>query len=219
MKVAIIAAMDKEIIKYKELFNLKLVNNILNIYEGNYKNIGIILSLCGIGKVNSAADTQYLIDNYKIDFIINSGCCGSLIESVKVLDVVLASYVTYHDFNPIRIMEIATPENGKISCDKTLLDKVTNILNEKNINFHIGGICSGDCFVTDSNMRDDILNRTNCIAVDMESASIGHVCKKNNVPFIIIRSISDFADGASEQEEQAATISACIVRNLLDSLN
>jgi len=95
---------------------------------------------------------------------------------------------------------------------------VESILIENNIKYHIGGIASGDCFVTSSEMRDDIYSRTNSLAVDMESASIGHISKKNNVPFIIIRSISDFADGVEEKEEQAANISAIITKDFIDKM-
>lgn len=218
MTIGLICAMEKEIIKYKEIFNLEKTNELLNIYEGFYKNKKIILCLSGIGKVNSASITQYLIDKYRPNMIINSGCCGSLIEDVKVLDTVLASYVTYHDFTPIRIMESCTPDNGFIKADSNINKELESILKENNIIYHIGGICSGDSFVTSSEMRDDIYSRTKCLAVDMESASIGHISRKNNVPFIIIRSISDFADGIEEQEEKAASIAAMITQKYIDKI-
>ena len=218
MTIGIIAAMDKEIKKYQEIFDLEKTNKLLDIYEGNYQDKKIVLCLSGIGKVNSAATTQYLIDKYNPSIIINSGCAGSLTENVKVLDTIVASFVTYHDFSPIRIMESCVPDNGLVKTDIDIIEKVETLLKEENIKYHIGGIASGDCFVTSSNMRDDIYSKTNCLAVDMESASIGHISKKNNVPFIIIRSISDFADGATEQEEQAANISALITQKYIDKI-
>ena len=217
MTIGIIAAMDKEIKKYQEMFDLTKTNNQLNIYEGNYQDKKIVLCLCGIGKVNAAITAQYLIDIYHPDYIINSGCAGSLIEKVKVLDTILVDFACYHDFTPIRIMKSCVPNNGKIKADQQLLNKAKDILDKKEIAYHIGGITSGDCFVTSSEMRDDIYNKTNCLAVDMESASIGHTAKKNEVPFLIIRSISDFADGATEQEEQAANISALLVKDIISN--
>lgn len=217
MTIGIIAAMDKEIKKYQEIFDLTKTNNQLDIYEGVYENKKIILCLSGIGKVNAAITTQYLIDTYHPNYIINSGCAGSLIKSVKVLDTILVDYACYHDFTPIRIMKSCTPDNGKIKTDQELLNKAKTILEEKEVIYHIGGITSGDCFVTSSEMRDDIYSRTNALAVDMESASIGHTAKKNNIPFLIIRSISDFADGIEEQEEQAANISALLVKEIISN--
>lgn len=218
MVIGIIAAMDKEIKKYQEIFDLEKTNEMLNIFEGCYQDKKIILCLSGIGKVNAAATTQYLIDKYNPSIIINSGCAGSLIEDVKVLDTVIASYVTYHDFSPIRIMKECVPDNGLVKTSTDIIRNLETILKENDIKYHIGGICSGDCFVTSSEMRDDIYSRTNSLAVDMESASIGHISKKNNVPFIIIRSISDFADGIEEQEEQAANISAIITKHYIDKM-
>lgn len=216
MTIGIIAAMDKEIKKYQEIFSLTKVNELLQIYEGKFENKTIILCLSGIGKVNAAITTQYLIDIYHPDYIINSGCCGSLVESVKVLDTILVDFACYHDFTPIRIMESCVPDNGKIRVNQKLLDYAKTIIDKKEMPYHIGGIASGDCFVTSSEMRDDIYHRTNCLAVDMESASIAHTARKNQVPFLILRSISDFADGATEQEEQAANISAMLVKEIID---
>lgn len=216
MTVGIIAAMEKEIKKYQEIFCLKKTNEILNIYEGIYQNKKIVLCLSGIGKVNSAATTQYLIDRYTPNIIINSGCAGSLTNNVKVLDTIIASYVTYHDFTPIRIMESCVPDNGLVKVNDSIIQDLESILKEENIPYHIGGIASGDCFVTSSDMRDDIYSKTKCLAVDMESASIGHISKKNGVPFIIIRSISDFADGIEEKEEQAANISALLTQKYIE---
>lgn len=216
MTIGIIAAMDKEIKKYQEMFELEKTNEQLNIYEGNYLGKNIVLCLSGIGKVNAAAITQYLIDQYHPNIIINSGCAGSLTEKVKVLDTIIASFVTYHDFTPIRIMESCVPDNGLIQTSKNIIQDLEFILKEQNIPYHIGGIASGDCFVTSSDMRDDIYSRTQCLAVDMESASIGHIARKNGIPFIIIRSISDFADGATEQEEQAANISALLTQKYIE---
>lgn len=218
MTIGIICAMEKEIIKYQEVFELKNINNVLGIYEGTFNNKRIILCLSGIGKVNAAILTQYLIDTYKPDYIINSGCCGSLVEEGNVLDTILVSYATYHDFTPLRIMESTTPDQGKIKPDEKLFNLAKEILEENNITYKIGGTASGDCFVTNNIMRDDIYNRTKCIAVDMESASIAHTARKNDVPFLILRAISDFADGIDEQEEKASSISATITQELITKI-
>lgn len=215
MTIGIICAMEKEIKKYQEMVDFIKINEDFDILEGYIANKRILLCLSGIGKVNASITTQYLIDQYHPDFIINSGCSGSLVEQVKVLDTILVEFACYHDFTPIRIMESCVPDNGKIKVDDHLFQIAKNILEKENISYHIGGITSGDCFVTSSTMRDDIYHKTNCLTVDMESASIAHTAKRNQVPFLILRSISDFADGIEEQEEQAANISALIVKEIL----
>lgn len=217
MTVGIICAMEKEMKRYQEMFQFRKTDEDFDIFEGydSSSNNKIILCLSGIGKVNASITTQYLIDHYHPNYIINSGCSGSLVEYVKVLDTILVDFACYHDFTPIRIMESCVPDNGKIMVDSTLFQIATDVLQEQKITYHIGGITSGDCFVTSSTMRDDIYHRTDCLTVDMESASIAHTARKNKVPFLILRSISDFADGVEEQEEKAANISAMVVKEIL----
>lgn len=220
MTIGIIGAFNEEIEKFIETFNLTKANNMIkNIYIGNFKDKKLIVSLSGIGKVNSAATTQYLIDKYNVDLIINSGCAGSLINKVKIMDTILSSYVTYHDFQPERIMEFSVPENGKIKSSTKLIHIAEEALKKLEIyDYYIAPIASGDCFVTDSNMRDDIYTRTLAYAVDMESASIGHICKENHIPFLSVRTISDFSDGEEDFEVIAAYKSSQLVKEMINLL-
>lgn len=220
MIIGIIGAFDEETEKFIDMFNLiKDEKSNREIYTGKYKNKELVVARAGIGKVNSAAMTQYIIDNYKVDLIINSGCAGSLLEKVKIMDVIISSYVTYHDFNPTRIMEFSTPDNGKPEADKNLIEKAESALKNLNVeNYYIAPIASGDCFVTDSTMRDDIYERTKAYAVDMESASIGHISKLNNVPFLSLRTISDFSDGQEDFEVVAAYKSSNLVKEIIELL-
>ena len=218
MNIMIIAAMEKEIKKYMEFYHLEKLDDKKKIYKGTHQEKNIYLAECGIGKVNAAIMTQYLIDTYKPNYIINSGCAGSLIDDAKVLDTIVVDYATYHDFEPLRIMQMATPNQGKMECDKNLIKKAEDFLIKENLPYHIKPIASGDCFVTNATMRDEIQSKTNCYAVDMESASIAHAATISEIPFLIIRSISDFSDGVEEKEEEAANISAHIVEIIIENL-
>ena len=91
MKVAIIGAMDKEIERYLELYNPELVDDEKKIYVKD----NIVIAGSGIGKVNSAMMTQYLIDRHNVDIIISSGCAGSLTNDLKVLDVIIPTTLTF----------------------------------------------------------------------------------------------------------------------------
>ena len=180
MKIAVIGAMDVEVENLKTTLNLKKEDN-NDIYVGIFCNKEIILSKSGIGKVNSAANTQYIIDKYMPNYIINTGCAGSL-------------------------------------TDKKLISITEDILKKENVNYYVSPITSGDCFVTDSKVRDEIYNRTKATIVDMESASIGHISRKNNVPFICIRTVSDFADGNDDFEKEAGERSTEIVKKIIENL-
>lgn len=215
MKVAIIGAMDKEIERYLELYNPTVVDNKRKIYKSN----NIIIAGSGIGKVNSAMMTQHLIDKYEVDVIISSGCAGSLTGKLNVLDVVIPPYVTYHDFLPERVMKYSTPDKGNIKVDENLIKLFKETIMEmNNVNYVENPICSGDCYVTDSVTAKKIVNRTGATVVDMESASIAHVARKNNVPFITIRTISDFANGNDDFEKQAADVSCEIIYKCIEKL-
>lgn len=220
MKIGIIGAMDAEIEKFINLFNLKKDStNNKNIYIGEYQGKNLIVALSGIGKVNSAAMTQFIIDNYNVDVIINSGCAGALTNKVGIMNVIISNYVTYHDFKPIRVMNYAVPDNGRINADEKLIRLAEKVIKEKSeIQYFIGPICSGDSFITNSNTRDQVYNETNALVVDMESTSIGHISKLNDVPFIAIRTVSDFADGVEDMETLAAYQSSVIVKEIIDNL-
>lgn len=219
MIIGIIGAMDEEVEKFIELFDMTKENDIRDIYVSKNNSRTIVVARSGIGKVNSAAITQYLIDKYHVDLIINSGCAGSLDDSVKLMDVVIGTKVTYHDFSPVRIMNMALPTGGPVVSSTKLVNVAKEAMDKiENVNYHEGLIVSGDCFVTDDVIRNQIRVATGALAVDMESASIGHISALNGVPFISIRTISDFADGIDNFEELASYKSSHIVKNMIDKL-
>lgn len=218
--IGIIGAFDAEVEKLIEIFDLQKHEEKREVYIGNYEDKKLVVARSGIGKVNSAAMTQHLIDCYDPDLIINTGCAGSLSDKVKIMDVVLGTFVTYHDFSPIRVMAMSTPDNGKIETSPSLIKLAEDSIKElDSYNYHLGSIASGDCFVTSAELRDNIRLSTGCLAVDMESASIGHISRQNNIPFISIRTISDFADGQDDFEDIAAYKSSFLVKHMIEKLN
>ena len=220
MIIGLIGAFDEEVEKFIETFQLKEEeDSIWNIYLGEYKGKQLVVCRSGIGKVNSGAMTQYLIDHFHVDLIINSGCAGSLLSKVKIMDVILSNYVTYHDFQPTRVMEYSVPEQGKVTASTKLIHVAEEALAKIEVkNYYIAPIASGDCFVTDANMRDRIYTATGAYAVDMESASIGHICKLNRIPFLAVRTISDFSDGQEDFEVIAAYKSSQLVKTMIEIL-
>ena len=220
MVIGIIGAFDEEVEKFIEIFKLKKEENLIwDIYLGKYQEKKLVVCRSGIGKVNSGAMTQYLIDHFHVDLIINSGCAGSLLSKVKIMDVILSNYVTYHDFQPTRIMEYSVPEQGKVSASTKLIHIAEDALKKLEVdNYYIAPIASGDCFVTDAKMRDYIYKTTGAYAVDMESASIGHICKLNHIPFLSVRTISDFSDGEEDFEVIAAYKSSQLVKTMIEAL-
>lgn len=218
MTIAVIGAFDEEIEKLVNIYSLEKEDK-RNIYTGKYNNKSLVVANSGIGKVNASSMTQYIIDKYNPNYIINSGCAGSLDKKFKIMDIIVSNYVTYHDFLPFRIMEAQTPDNGKIKASNKLIDIAKKAFNNLDIdNYYIDSIATGDCFVTDEKMRDSIKESTGSSAVDMESACIGHVAKINNVEFICIKTLSDFSDGNDDFEVEAAYKSSMIVNKIIELL-
>ena len=218
-RIGIIGAFDPEVEKYIELLSLKKIDTKREIYFGIVDQKEVYVAKSGVGKVNASSMTQYLIDQYSLDGVINSGCAGSLDTNVKLLDIVLPTYVTYHDFLPVRIMKAYTPNEACLKPDPYLCETMKKVLkNHPEYTVHEGVIVSGDCFVTDANHRDQIKEQTQALAVDMESAPIAHVCALNEVPCFIIRTISDFSDGVENFEEEASYQSSLLVIEWIKSL-
>lgn len=230
MKFAIIGALTEEIEYFVKQFDAKLVNEKFKIYEGKYKNFDIVLCKCGIGKVNSATATQRIIDLYTPDFVINSGVAGGLSRELSTLDIALSEEVIYHDFHPLNLLdEDDILKSSSFKSDKKLLNAAIETCTEKKTdgtiaNFTVGRILTGDCFVEDNDtsrrLRDDMKG----ICVEMEGGSIAQTCIINSVPFLIVRSISDFADDSADISynqlvEKAAYHASIIIEGILCKLS
>lgn len=192
MKIGIIFAMEEELNALKKHLNVEKEIKIydLTFYEAKYNDITCILVESGIGKVNAARCTQVLIDNIDVDYIFNIGVSGGIDESLNVCDVVVGTSLVQHDFDITAFNHNKgyIPNVGvNINCDEYLV----NLTKEIDNTLKYGVIASGDIFCTDIKMSYKIHNKFNALCVEMEGASIAQVCHLCNIPFLIIRSVSD----------------------------
>lgn len=193
MKIGIIVAMDKELRQLQQLFN-----------SGNVR-----VAKCGIGKVNAALGAQRMINEFRPDVIISSGCAGGHGEGVRVQDVVVSAELSYHDvycgfaagstvYGQVQGMP------ARFQADPYLLSKAQQMRNEilemrnadgeahSSFLIHTGLIVTGDWFVdTKEKAREIVGHFPEAKAIDMESAAIAHTCLLNKVRFISFRVISD----------------------------
>ncbi len=195
--VAVICAMDKEIAYIREHLGAEFKDG---VYVADFDGHKVIASVSGIGKVNSAITTQRIIDKFSPDFVINVGIAGGLDKRLSVLDMVVAKDTLYHDFYPLSLLE--EDENIKNSvfvCDKKLVELAEKACKKlldagKIKKFLTGRILSGDCFVEDDTKSTMLREQLGGSCVEMEGAAISQTCIVNRVPFVVVRSISDFAD-------------------------
>lgn len=227
-KIGIIFAMEEELNALKKYVCIEKEYNIfdLTFYEAIVNNNKCILTLGGIGKVNSARSTQILIDNMDIDYIINIGVAGSISNLVDVLDIVIGEKLVQHDFDITAFDHEKgyIPNVGTfINSDNYLLSIANEIAIENNFPVKRGTIASGDIFCTDINMTNKINKKFNALCVEMEGASIAQVCYLSHIPFLIIRSISDSLNGNNKltYEEflnEASSVGALYILKILERL-
>lgn len=225
-KIGIIAAMEPEMLMLKEAIDNVIEESILGIlfFKGKIGNNEVVLSLCGVGKVNASMATTILINNYSSDLIINTGIAGG-ISPLKTKDVVLANSLMYHDFDTT----IFGYEYGQVpgmpkyfNASKEALELVKAALDDLGISYNEGLVYSGDQFVSSLEALKNVGN--NALAVEMEGAAIAHVCVKAKVDFIVLRYISDII-GAKSQindylsfEKEMAQRSANITLKLMNKI-
>lgn len=206
MKIGIIAAEQEE---FEAILNIAKVEERKEIYELNFVKCKIKDKICvlvksGVGKVNVARATQILIDNFKPDYIVNVGVAGGLNPMLSIGDIVIGETLVQHDFDITAFGHAKgyIPGVGeKIYADDYLVKKIEEAIGnqeEKVYKYEKGVIASGDIFCTAIPMRDKIYAKFNAECVEMEGAAIGQVCSLCNVPFVVIRSISDTPNGENE---------------------
>ena len=202
-KLGIVVAMEEEkeaILNNLENLEIKEIND-LRFYKGKINKKECIIVQSGVGKVNAARTTQILLDNFKVDMVINVGVAGAVNNSLEIGDVVIAKEVVQHDFDITAFGHskgYITGVGNSVICDRDLVnefEKVVKNIPEKNYNVKFGIVATGDIFCTESWMKDKIRAKFDADVVDMECAAIGQVCYLNEKPFIAIRSISDTPNG------------------------
>lgn len=227
MKIVILVAMDKELkLLLPHISDLKEVKtDIFSYYLGTVGRHNVAVAKCGIGKVNAALSAYSLINCFNPDLVINTGVAGGAGSRVKIGTLLVADYAAYHDVwcGPGTTPGAADGCEVMIPCDPILIDKARKLLDPVKTVF--GLICSGDRFIS-THAEVEAIKKVfpDVLAVDMESAAIAHVCNLKNIPFNILRIVSD-TPGEGENISQyrnfwddapAATFAA--VRTLLENI-
>lgn len=197
--VGIVSALDSEINRFKdEVENMETVEINKHIFfTGSIDNKKIIFTESGVGKVNAAITTQLLIDKFSPDIIINTGIAGGLDSRLKHTDLVLGSELNYHDFET-RLLESYSPNVSSFEVEEKYLELAEEIL--KDDRYFKGLILTGDQFITESKVKEEIKGRFDALCLEMEGAAIAHAAYLSNLPFIVIRCISDFADDDGDND-------------------
>lgn len=201
--IGIIAAMDVELEKLKNSMTDIKTETLAGteFLTGSLWGRKTVAAVSGVGKVNAAMCAQTMILKYSPEFIINSGVAGGLDKSLKICSIVVADKVVQHDMDTSPLGDPVGFISGinitEIPCYEKICRLLTKAAEENALHSVTGTIASGDQFINSSDKKDYLVNTFNAAACEMEGGAIGHVCYKNNVPFCVIRSISDGADDSS----------------------
>ena len=166
--------------------------------KGTLDGKEVVCCECGIGKVNAAMSTQIMIDMYHPDVIINSGIAGSLSRDIRIGDIVVSDDCVQHDMDgteigdPLGQVQFNDEVRTYFPADKATADKLYAACQTVDgISIYRGRIASGDAFISARERRQKIADNFGALACEMEGAAVGTVCYRNDVPFAILRSISD----------------------------
>ncbi|MDD6089024.1 MAG: 5'-methylthioadenosine/S-adenosylhomocysteine nucleosidase [Desulfovibrionaceae bacterium] len=189
------------------------------IYANTNYTLYVVQS--GAGEIASAAATQYLISEYDVEVIVNFGVVGALSESMKTADVCIVEQVVHYDFEGNGWL--GTPRGvypGKIA---PWFETSRNLIQAaKRIHLGLpGAVCaSADKFVSDPEKRRALRQEFGADICEMEAAGIVITCKRNNIPCLLIKSVSDSLTGGDKEfhkeleraSEKAMSIMDCIIR-------
>ncbi len=228
MKIAIMGAMVEEIEPLLDFFkDYEVVEHAGNkYYLASYKGLDLIIAYSKIGKVFASLTASVMIEKFGAEKLLFSGVAGAINPSLKIGDLIVASSLCQHDVDIVAFGHPAgfIPE-GKlyINANKDLIDIAQEVAKEMNKPLKEGIIATGDQFIADEVRKDWIGETFNADALEMEGASVAVICDCYNVPFFILRAISDSADmdanfNFDEFLKSSAKESATFVISMLDKI-
>jgi len=230
-KIGIIGAMDVEVATLKADMNVKntVKKASMEFYEGTIGDTEVVVVKSGIAKVNAGICVQILADLFGVTHIINTGVAGSLDARINIGDIVLSTDACFHDVDAtiFGYKKGEIPQLGRLEfpADSWLIDMAEKAVKAAapDINVWRGRVCSGDQFIADDNVKKAIKSGFDGMCTEMEGAAIAQASYLNDIPYVIIRAISDKADGSDVVdypvfEKKAAADCAALVEFLIKNI-
>ena len=214
MKFGIIAAMEEELKTLLLALENKKEVVVLGktYYEGRIGQHEVVLVQSGIGKVLSAMSVTILAETFEVDAIINTGSAGAVSEGLAIGDVVIADRLVYHDVDVTAFGYAYGQMAGQelyYQADQTLMASLQKVLNQQGIHNHVGLIATGDSFIAGQEKVDTIKHHfPEVLAVEMEGAAVAQAAQAAGKPFLVIRAMSDTAQGDANISFEAFILEA-----------
>lgn len=209
--LGIIGAMDEEVAKIKEKMEDVQVESraSMDFYQGTLGGKPVVVVRSGIGKVNAAMCAQILADCYHVNAMINTGIAGSLNADIDIGDIVLSTDTLEHDMDAVAfgypLGQIPRMDTLSFEADEKLRTLAKTVCERVNPEVKVfeGRVVSGDQFVSDKNKKNWLVENFAGFCTEMEGAAIAHAAYLNQIPFLIVRAISDKADDSASVDYPA----------------
>ena len=195
-------------------------------YEAKYQGIAVVVAYSKIGKVFASLTATILIEKFGCDRLLFSGVAGAINEDLSIGDLIVANRVCQHDLDITAFGHPHgfVPEGAQfVHCDKSLIAISKEVAKSLDIKLLEGTIATGDQFVSESIKKAWISDTFCADALEMEGSSVGVVCDALDIPFFILRAISDSADDSADVDfdkflENSAKISAKFILKMIEKL-
>lgn len=209
--LGIIGAMDEEVAKLKEQMTEVQVHKKANMefVRGVMEGKQVVVVRSGIGKVNAGICAQILVDDYRVDGIINTGIAGSLRAEINIGDIVISTDAVQHDMDAVAfgypLGQIPRMDVFSFEADKELAKLAEGCCHRviPQVGIFHGRVASGDAFIASHERKTKIVNEFDAFCCEMEGAAIAQAAYLNGIPFLIIRAISDKADDSASMDYPA----------------
>ena len=206
--IGIIGAMEEEISRLTSAMEtVEIIERAsMKFYKGNLSGKKVVIVRSGIGKVNAGICTQILADLFHVNQVINTGIAGSLDARIDIGDIVLSTDAVQHDMDATGFgYEYGIIPRMETSCfqsDERLMALAKECCERVNpdISVFTGRVVSGDQFISDKAKKDWISEHFQGFCTEMEGAAIAQAAYLNQIPFLIIRAISDKADNSAQMD-------------------
>ena len=206
-KLGIIGAMAVEVETLKsEMSNLTVTKKAgMEFYDGVLEGLPVVVVQCGVGKVNAAMCAQVLCDCFQVTHLVNTGIAGSLCADLDIGDLLISNDAMYHDFDVqhfgYEMGEVPGMGVLTFAADEEMISYAVAAAEAVNPGHsRIGRVASGDMFVAEKAVKENIIAKTQALCTEMEGTAIAHVAFRNQLPFVILRAISDKADDSAEMD-------------------
>lgn len=230
-RIGIIGAMEEEVAQLKEHMQVEEIftKASMDFYRGTLNGKDVVVVRSGIGKVNAGICTQILADVFQVDAIINTGIAGSLKAEINIGDLVISSDALQHDMDAREFGyargQIPRMNTLSFPADEKLIKAAEASCRKVNpeISTFVGRVVTGDQFIASRAVKDEIKSWSEGLCTEMEGAAIAQVAYLNEIPFVILRAISDKADDSATMdyptfERQAIANSVRLVLDLMTQI-